>query len=176
MVDVQYLIIANNGCWKQRVTGCCVTQKVSHIPRKTAIFSPSSNKRSFTHCNENKRPSSFFINLLLYFLVRNSEPYSCHTWYLIRILREMLQVKSLTNTVCTSERTRGCLGLVDSRELGRYSVRAREGKVRGGRGKFITRNEERITVRLMTSMHCYIHVVSYTSCTRKVRNKNRKEL
>jgi len=111
VVEVQYLIFANNGYRKQKVTGFCDTQKVSHIPWKTAIFAPSSNKGGRTLGNEDNQPSSFLINLLLYFLVPNSEPYSCHTRHLIRILHEILPVKSLTNTVCTSERTQGSSGL-----------------------------------------------------------------
>jgi len=108
---VQYLIIANNGYRKQKVTRCCVTQKVSHIPWKTAILAPSNNKGGRTLGNEDNQPTSFPINLLLYFLVPNSEPYSCHSRYIIRILREILPVKSLTNTVCTSERTQCSSGL-----------------------------------------------------------------
>jgi len=108
---VQYLIIANNGYRKQKVTHCCVTQKVSHIPWKTAIFAPSSNKGGRTLGNEDNQPTSFPINLLLYFLVPNSEPYSCHSVHLITILHEILSVKSLTNTVCTPERTQCSPGL-----------------------------------------------------------------
>ena len=108
---MQYLIIANNGHRKQKVTPCCVTQKVSHIPWKTAIFAPSSNKGGRALGNEDNQRTSFAINLLLYFLVPNSAPYSCHSIYLIRILHEILPVKSLTNTVCTSERTHCSSGL-----------------------------------------------------------------